>query len=110
MLRADCRKRERAHRHGPFAGDIQPFAAGGQHANTGGGAEQALRQGRGRRDQMFAVVEHEQHLPAGEVLAQRLDVRLVGPLVDAEGGGNGQSQALRVRKRRQIHEPHAVRE
>ncbi len=59
---------------------------------------------------MLAVVEHEQQMALGEVLAQRIDRQRVSALADAERGDDGLRDALGIGKRCQVDQPHAIGE
>ena len=65
---------------------------------------------RGRREQLFEVVQDEQHRPLAEVDAQRLGRRLVGRLPDTERHGDGRLHEVRILERGEVHEPDAMRE
>ncbi len=55
-----------------LSGETEHLAAGGEDREVGGRAEQAFDERRDGGAQVLAVVEHEQHAPAAEVLDERL--------------------------------------
>ncbi len=59
---------------------------------------------------LLAVVEDEQQTAAARVLGHRARERLARPAAHAERGGRRAHDALGVVRRREVHEPHAVRE
>ena len=68
---------------GPFAAEPKGRAAGREQLQAGRLGQQA-RERRGRGEHLLEVVEHEQHLPVAQVLAQRLKRALARLLAQAE--------------------------
>ena len=64
---------------------------------------------RGRED-VLAVVHHQQDLPAGQRLGHGVDERRVALRCDAEDRRDRGRDGRRVADRRQVHQPHAVGE
>ncbi len=79
---------------------VEPCPAGREHPHVGTRSEQ-LGDNRGRRGQLFEVVEHEQQSPGAELLPQ-----LSGR---TDGAGDRRLDKSLVGDRREGHEPHAVR-
>ncbi len=71
----DVGQRQRRHPVERFAGDTEPFPAGGQHAEVRAGGQQISTECRGGTDDLFAVVEHEQHPLSADVLGHRANQR-----------------------------------
>ncbi len=93
-----------------FAGDPQEFAAGHQRPQAGSRPDQTSHDPGRRREQLFEVVQDEEHRPLAQVGAQGLARRPVGCFPDVEGDRDGRLQEVRVAKRREVDEPDAVRE
>ena len=101
---------ERRDRVPALAGDSKELAAGHQHPQVGGLPNQSCHDFRGRREQLFEVVQDEQHRPLAKVDTQRLGRRLVGRLPDTEGHGDRRLHDVRILERGEVHEPDAIRE
>ncbi len=63
---------------------------------------------RARRQQMLAIVEHEQEPPASDELLQRLADRPAGLFPDPERRGDRIGNEARIGHRREVHEPDTV--
>ena len=94
----------------PFAGDAQELAAGHQRPQARSRPNQSSHDPGRRREQLFQVVEDEEHRPIAQVGAQRLACRPVGRFPDVEGDRDGRLQEVRIPERREVDEPDAMRE
>src|SRR5262249_43071998 len=92
---------ERRHAEDLFAFDAQRLPARGQHAHIGASSEQGIDELGARVEEGFAIVEHHEHPPLGEVAHQAFDAG--AQEVEAEAGGDGLPQQLGVRERRQVN-------
>jgi hypothetical protein len=71
---------QRRNRHDLLSGHCQPLAAGCQHFHARAGAQQPLGERGHGREQVLAVVEHQQRPPRRQMLEHSLLQRLPGPL------------------------------
>ena len=69
---------KRGHLPARFARHAERLTAGGEHRQPRRGAEEGSDQRCGRVEQMFAVVQHQQHVAVAKVLLQRVDGRPAG--------------------------------
>ena len=67
-------------------------------------AEQRVREAGGRREQVLAVVEHEQQRPPGEEVDHRVHRLLLGERTHVERGRDRIRDEPRIRDRRELHE------
>jgi hypothetical protein len=86
----------------------QGLAAAGQEAQRRAGLEQGLRQVCAGRDQVLAVVQHQQQGLFPHVVAQGGCHRLSRRLAHAEPLGDGLRHQLGVGQARQFYQPDAV--
>ena len=82
---AGVRQRQRPEPVPHFPGYPQRLPARRQHPHVVGAEQQPAAQLRGRADHMLAVVQHEQQLPLGQHLGQRVGGRRRGQVADAHG-------------------------
>ena len=83
--------------------DGKRHAAGGQDVQLRARRRQRADQPCAGRYHMLAVVQHDQQPPAMQLLDERVDQRLTGPLADAHGCGNGRSDHGGLAHALQVH-------
>ena len=106
---ARVRSRQRRNQVGDFAGDAQRLAAGREYADLRSGLKQPVRKVRTGRNEVLAIVEHEQQRALLDVAQHGLDDRPAGVFLDAKCRGNRLRHELRIRQRSEFDEPHAIR-
>lgn len=104
------RRRQRRHHEHLLPGDAQHVAAGRQHADTGRGPEQGVGQARAGVDEVLAVVQHKQQPPAADMAGDHVEGGAAGLVHQAQRGGHGMGQQLRVAQPGQLHDAHPVAE
>ena len=82
------RQVERTEAIDPLAGRAQRLPAGGEHMHAAGATDDALGQRRCRLDHVLAIIEDDQHVPAGEGGSQAGD-RVLRRDREAERRGEG---------------------
>lgn len=118
------RVRQRFDRADELARDAEGFTAGGEHGEVRAVGEQVVGEGRGRVDDVFAVVQEQQHATPGTVLGEPCqgvfhiplgDPELLGAnaaqhgLAGAERGQYGLRHRLGVVDRGEFGQPDTVR-
>ena len=98
------RHRQRRHRVDPLAGGGQRFAGRGEDPHPRAAAQEVVGQPGAGVEEVLAVVEHDQQLPAGELRGQLLRG---GP--QPERGADGRGDLGRVRDPRELGQPDSVR-
>ena len=104
----DVGHRERRYAVGLLPRHPQGRMAAGQERHGGTGAQQGLRQAGAGRQQVLAVVEHQQHPLGPQTLRQGLGGRLPGLLPQPQGGGDRPRHQGRVRQRLKLRKPRPV--
>ena len=108
--RAVFRQFQRRHREDEFAGHVQAFPAGGQDADPGALPGQHDHHPAGRSQDVLAVVQHDQQLPAGQRPHHaRHRVRGVS-FRDAQRLGDGRRNERGIGEGGQLDQPGAVLE
>jgi hypothetical protein len=93
-----------------FRADPQRLPAGGQHAQVARRPQQPVGELGDGVDQVLAVVQQEQHTPAGKVLGQHVGGRPAGLLDQAERAGDGLGQQRLVAEPVELDQPHPAGE
>jgi hypothetical protein len=91
-----------------FTGQAQRLAAGAQQGQAGQCGQQTLDQRGHGLQQVFAVVQHGQPGPPGQVLLQRLFGQLAGGGPAAQRVGQRGQQRIGAAQRGQVHPSHAA--
>ncbi len=105
---APTRHRERRYSVGELARDAEPFAARHQHRDIRAAMKNEIRELRAPLEQMLRIVEHEQQLLRGKIVAERLDHGPRGLLLDLERPGYDLRHEMRIRERGELHQPDSV--
>ena len=103
-------QRQRGDAPGGLGGEPERGAAHGEHGGLGTAAEHRCRHLGRALEQVLAVVEHHERPPASQVGHRGVERALPGQRPHAERPGQRLLHQLRVRDRREFHEPDAVRE
>ena len=101
---------ERRDREVVLAGDTERLPGRGHDPDATGPGEERADRRRGHLEDVLAVVDHEQELPAGEGLGQRVDEGCITLRRDTEHGRDRRGHRVRVADRRELDEPDPVRE
>ena len=101
---------QRADPHDRLAVHAQGGAAGGEEAHAGTVPEELVGELDHGRDQVLAVVDHEQRGLVAEPLCEGLGDGPAGLLADAERFGGGLRHQLWLAERRELDQPDAVLE
>ena len=88
----------------------QRLPAGGQHPHIIGAEQQPAAQLRRRADHVLAVIQHQQQLPPGQRVRQRVGRRHRGQVPDPQRRRHRGRHLRRVPHRRQLRQPHPVSE
>ena len=96
------------HAEPPLTPKAQALAAGGDHLQGGAGCQQVGHHGRGGQ-QVLEIVQHEQGLPAGEVLREA-GRQGTGGLAQSQVAGDGVGRKGGITQRSERNEVHAARE
>jgi hypothetical protein len=101
---------ERERRHAPrhLARAVQRLAARRQQAHGGRAEEHRLGEVRAGRDEVLAIVEHEQRSPPREVADERVERGALRGHRDAERRERGLGDESRIAEPRELDEPDAV--
>jgi hypothetical protein len=93
---------QRRHQPGRLPGRAQRLAARGEHREPGAGAQQRVRDLRARRDEVLAVVEHEQHAPRADGAGRPGEGRLAVALGHGQRGRHLMGEERRVAQGGQV--------
>jgi hypothetical protein len=99
---------QRGHPPGHLARDAQGLAAGGQDLQVGALAHQRRRHRRAGRDEVLAVVQHQQEVAGAQGGRHGGRQRLAGFLAQAQGRGHALEHQRGIVQGRQLDQPHAV--
>jgi len=104
------RHRQGRHRDGHLTGDAEHLTARGQDAHARASTQNRASEHGAGVQQMLTVVQHQQRLPAGQVLRQRRH-RPPGRLIQqAHSPRDLRGEQSRVAQARQFHQPDAIAE
>jgi hypothetical protein len=93
-----------------LAVQAQGVPAGGEDPDSGRAAQQVVDEPGAVRQEVLAVVQHQQRLLVPQQVDDLVQGRPGGALGDAEGAGDRVGDPLAVGQDRQVDEPDAVRE
>ena len=100
--------RQRRDRRDPLTGDGQTFPTRREDSRSAGARQAVEHQRGGRRDQVLAIVEHDEHRTGGEEVGQRVLDRLAGLQLHAEDAAHRLGDHGRIRDPGELDEPRAV--
>ena len=104
------RGRQRRNGAGVFAGDAERLPAGGQNPQSRGFGEHRVDQVGDRRQQVFAVVQHDQQLPLAQVIDELAGGSAVGLIGHRQRGHHDRCETRFVLDTCQFDHPAAVAE
>src|SRR5579884_2731957 len=87
----------------------QPLAACCKNSYGRAMVKDLHRDPRCRRNDVFAVIDHQNHLPVADVIDNILNLGLSGSLRDSERRSHRREQRILIRNRTEIDEPCAAR-
>jgi hypothetical protein len=90
------RRRQRWDPPRGLAVHIEGFATRGEHRELGARPEQGLGDSGTRPEEVFAVVETDESIGVGEILAQAIERRAGGVVLDTQGSEGGRSDEVGV--------------
>lgn len=93
-----------------LAGDSDRLAAGREHPQVVGRPQDRRAEPGNRLGQMLAIIEHQQHLLAGERRRERVGGRNARRLRHAERSRHQRGHLARIADRRELHQPYPVGE
>ena len=88
----------------------QRLTARRHDAHDGTGAQQSLGHTGGGINQMLTIVEHHENMPAGDRCRDAFDRDVAGERREAQRGGDGHRDELRIGQRSELGQSHAVGE
>jgi hypothetical protein len=101
-------KLQRTQPVGALAVESQRLLTGREDAGAGHGAQQCFRLPRRRRDEMLAIVEHEQQLPPAQGGREPLRGPASRAALQAERRVDGARRQVRIGEGRELREPDAI--
>jgi hypothetical protein len=102
------RQRQRWHTIDCLSIDSQRLPARRDDFQFGAGMQKMVREPGTGLDEVLAVIQHEQHLFAAQIIGEGVDQRDALGFAQMEDGGNGREDVGRVGQRRELDEPDPV--